>query len=156
MCFYDDADWEANFVDDTTAPAEKPVKCNECRRVIPIGEPVRHIYMQECEVCRHNPKHDDYDGLETEDDCPEGCEHDYGETYDYDRCQTCDQLIEAIHQHELAEGCREWESRPGLTDLCDAMVEGDGEAYLATAETLYPGITARLPESFLRFRGVET
>jgi hypothetical protein len=155
MCFYDDGDWTAQVVEDEILVVTAPVKCDECRRPIKPGEWRRHVFMQEHEVCRHNPAHDDYDGPETDsEDCPEGCEHDFGETFDYDRCQSCDQLIEAIHRHELAVGCHEYESRPSLTELHDAMVEGDGEAYLAKAEELFPGITARSPETFLRFRSV--
>lgn len=144
MCFYeDDCDWTASVSTDEVLTADKPVKCDECQRVIPAGDSVRHIWMQEHEVCRNDP---DSVG------CPEGCDHDFGETENYDRCQACDQLTEAIHQHELAEGCKEYESRPPLTGLYDAMSEGDGKAYLAKAESLYPGITGRLPASFLQFR----
>jgi hypothetical protein len=143
MCFYEgDCDWTASVYSDTTEPATKPTKCDECRRIISIGEPVRHVWMQEHEICRHDPESDDFDG--DEDDpvtlCGDECEHDFGETFDYDCCETCTQLIEAIHHHELLIGCREYESRPNLTE---------GLKYLAKAEQLYPGITARVPQSFI-------
>jgi hypothetical protein len=47
-------------------------------------------------------------------------------------------------------GCREYESRPNLTELYEAFAETDeGLKYLAKAEQLYPGITARVPQSFI-------
>jgi hypothetical protein len=148
MCFYHDYAWTASETADEVGTAKVPTPCDECREMIPVGGWVRHIWMQEEEVCRHNPQHDDYDGPETDSyDCPPGCTHDFGETYDYDRCQLCDRLIEAIHAHEIKEGCSEYESEPALTELCDAMAE-NGKAYLAEAEVMYPGITATLPECY--------
>ena len=149
MCFYNDCDWYASIQEDKVGVATKDIKCDECHRLIKEGEWVRHIFMQEDEECRNNPESEYCEGGEEGDSCPPDCEHDYGETFDYDRCETCDQLIEAIHQHELDEGCREDESRPNLTELYEALVEGDGRAYLAKAETLFPGITGRLSERFL-------
>lgn len=165
MCFYDDDDdWYASIVEDSVIEVTSPVRCDECGRSIPPGSWRRHIFMQQDEYCRHDPEGGRYDAGDTaeamgvdvdalpEEGCPPGCEHDYGETCEYDRCEACDQLIEAIHRHELDEGCREYESRPALEELHQAMWEGDGAAYLAKAESLYPGITSRLPESFLEFR----
>lgn len=151
MCFYnDDYDWYASVTTDETSPATKPTKCDECRRVIPIGEPVRHIWMQQHEYCIHHPDYDDYEGDDSDGtDCPEGCEHDYGETYDYDCCETCTQLVEAIHKSEIESGCRDAESRPNLTELYDAFAEGEGSKYLAKAEELYPGIRGRMAPEFV-------
>ena len=151
MCFYEESEWYASIVEDETKPAAKPTKCDECRRIIQIGDPVRHIFMKEREVCRHDPESDDYDPEDTgEPDCNEECKHDFGESFECDQCETCTQLIEAIHQHEIESGCSEDESRPGLTGLYDAFAEGEGAAYLAKAEALYPGIAARMPDSFLK------
>lgn len=150
MCFTDDCDWYASIVEDEILTASKPTQCNECHEMIQEGGWLRHIFMQEHEECIHDPTSENYDfeGEHEGEGCPEGCEHDYGETCDYDRCETCDQLIEAIHQHELVEGCSHNESYPNLDGLYDAFWEGNGKAYLARAETLYPGITERLTESF--------
>lgn len=154
MCFdNDDCDWYAAIIEDETLPATKQARCGECGRIILVGEPVRHIFQQQREVCRHDPESDDYDGEETDlMGCPPDCVHDFGETFHHDICQPCDQLVEAIHQHEIEEGCGESESRPSLSELYEAMDRHRGPKYLAKAEALYPGITERLPAKFLCFR----
>jgi hypothetical protein len=151
MCFDNDSDWTASIVERKTTLAKKPTKCRECNRVIQVGDLLHHVYQQEHEVCRYDPESDDYIGEDENADkegCPEGCKHDFGETYDYDCCEVCSQLIEAIHQHELEEGCHESESRPPYEGLYDAFADGDGDRYFAKAEELYPGITSRLTENF--------
>jgi hypothetical protein len=160
MCFSTDYDWDAKVVTDETLPATTAVTCGECRRLIPIGEPVRHIFMQEDDWCKLDRSSERYDGrYSDDDDDAEGCPHtdeadcDFGETFDFDLCETCCQLIEAIHQHELEEGCDEAESRPACGELYDAMDRDRGPGYLAKAESLYPGITARLPHNWLCFQG---
>lgn len=150
MCFYNDCDWFASVVTNTVTVAAKPTRCYECGEIIPEGAWVRHIYQQEHEVCQNNLCNPWHDGPETvSEDCPPGCEHDFGQTYGYYRCQVCDQLIEAIHSHEIKEGCDEHESRPVLTQLGEAMHE-NGRVYLASAEAMYPGIGARLPGCYRR------
>jgi hypothetical protein len=155
MCFEYDSDWTASIVEDKTTIVTKPVKCDECGRVIQPGEFVRHVYQQEHEVCRHDPESDDFDGPEWDENdepikregCLDGCNHDYGETFDWDCCEACNQLIEGIHRHELDEGCHEADSRPALGELYETVAEGNGKAYLDKAEELFPGITGRLSEN---------
>lgn len=165
MCFYDESDYTPQLVEDEVIEANEPTRCMECRRTIPVGGWVRHVFLQEHESCRHDPDNDRYVGDWTaeefgvaveslpEEGCSPGCSHDYGDSFHYDRCRDCDQLLDAIQKHEIAEGCHWADSLPNLERLRDAMHEGDGRAYLAKAEELYPGITARLPENFTTFRG---
>jgi hypothetical protein len=152
MCFYNDyCDWTASVTCEDTGPATEPTRCDECGMLIAVGEPVRHVFQQEHELCIHHPESDYYEGDDEDGtDCPEGCEHEYGQTYEYDCCEVCTQLIEAIHAHEIESGCREHESRPAYTQLHEAFAEGEATAYFAKAEQLYPGITGRLPECFER------
>jgi hypothetical protein len=153
MCFpNDDYDWAAEVQVDEYLVADKPIKCLECFRTISVGDRFRQTYQQEDETCRNHPASDHYDGPEADsDECAPGCEHDYGETYTHRMCETCDQLIEAIHQHEIDEGCSEIESRPCFGELGDAMFEGPRAAYLAKAETMFPGITSRLPSRWVSY-----
>ena len=159
MCFDEgDCDWTASVCEDETLPATKPTRCDECGRMIEVGEPVRHIFLQEHEYCREDPEHEDYDGEETD---RVGCGHatedecDFGESSHYDRCQTCDQLLDAIYQHEIESGCKHHEAQPNLGELDNAMIYGDRDRYLAKAEQLYPGITQRLPKMFFATAGVD-
>jgi hypothetical protein len=150
MCFDSDYDWYAEVQSDEYLVADKPIKCLECFRSISVGDRFRHIYQQEDETCRNHPISDYYEGPETDSkECAPGCEHEYGETYTHRMCETCDQLIEAIHQYEMDEGCSEIESRPCFGGLGDAMFEGARAAYLAKAETMFPGITSRLPSRWV-------
>jgi len=152
MCFDNsDYDWFAQVVTDEVSKAEKPERCQECRREIAQGEYVRSIFMQEHDQCVYDPTSDDYDGPETEKEgCPDDCDHDYGETFECSICETCDQLLKAIKQHELDERCDESESQPAFGELGEAMVNGDGSGYLAKAEAMFPGITERLPKNWVK------
>ena len=106
MCFINECDWYAETVIDEERPAEKPLKCYECHRAVPTGETMRHVDMWESETCKHNPSHDDYEGPEMDsEECPEGCEHDFGESFSCSICQECAKLLKAIEASEIEEGC---------------------------------------------------
>lgn len=145
MCFYNDYDWYAELVEDEIRTADQPTRCGECGTVVPEEGTLRHIYYQQYEICRR----DHYEGGPG---CSEDCEHDFGETFDFDLCEACNQLIEAIHQFEIEEGCGEAESRPAFGELYDAIY--NRKDYLEKAESLYPGITSRLSETFRCVLGV--
>jgi hypothetical protein len=125
MCFWnDDYDWTAEVSEEEEFVASKPTKCQECYRLIPAGETMVHIWMQQYEEC-----HACYDG---ECECPEGrccqCEEPvFGETFDYHRCQECDKFLMAVEAAEVEEGCARHESRPGLGAMASDIMDGDRE-----------------------------
>lgn len=140
MCFTSDAEWYAAQVSDVTAPATKRTVCDECHQLIHAGEPHRRVEQQEREdgtYCEPDEgRH--ADGCSGEGDC----DHDGpGETFEWDCCGRCDQLLKAIKAAELAEGCGEHESQPNLTELRQAMRDDaayrDGH-YAEHARALFP------------------
>lgn len=155
MCFYhEDADWTASvYEDEENAPTDKAAKCDECRAIIRVGEPRRHVYMQEHEGCircdrdardSHQERSGDYD--EEDDDgnlpsltpCEDG-KHDYGETFECDICENCQKLLLAIAAAEADEGCDPHESQPSFGAMFEEMNDG-GEAitYIDRARDLFP------------------
>lgn len=113
MCFDNDYDWMASVCEEESGPAGKRCECNECGKRIEVGEWRHHIYMQEHEECQR-----------CEDDGLDACKcetPDYGEDYDYIRCELCDKLLRAVEQHEIDEGCPPYARRPALTELGDTL-----------------------------------
>lgn len=123
MCFVNDYDWICRQQEESSYPAEKPTRCKECRKTIPVGETVYHLHQQEyedgdCAACYHGNC-----------DCPdEECcqcpDPDYGETYEYDCCEDCWLFRQAVALAEQEAGCSAWESQPNLAELYEAIQNG--------------------------------
>lgn len=136
MCFYhDDYDWIAEICETTAGVSPLAAKCDECGKRILAFEWRCHVYQQEHEECQRC----EYEELEPDD---EPCQtHDYGETFNYDRCEDCDKIIRAIEQYELREGCKPHESRPALCDLKEELNpwnRDDAPLYAAVAIEMFP------------------
>lgn len=143
MCFYnDDYDLKASVVEKTEKVATKPVKCDECSRMIHVGETVHHIYMQEAEECKACDN-GDCDCIEREKECC-ACEvPDMGETFDYDRCDECDTFLKAVEAAEIEAGCPPYEARPALQIMKEAIRDGgdlEARKYFKTAARMFPAL----------------
>jgi hypothetical protein len=140
MCFYHEYDWEAEVYENDVGTAEQPTCCQECDEPIPVGGWVRHIHMRELEHCRESHWLHDY---AEEPECPPDCEHDFGETDDYDRCEGCDKILRAVKAVEEANGCKGDETQPALSMLSEALHDADDASdYVAKALELFPELAA--------------
>lgn len=139
MCFVnDDYDWLAEVVEQSDHVLLAPIKCDECCRVIEIGETVHHIFMQQYEEC-----HRCYEGeCECEEEkCCQCSLPKFGEMSDYDRCQECDKFLQAVENAELEAGCDRRDSRPPLTEMRSAIGDGgiaEAKRYFKMAKRDFP------------------
>lgn len=142
MRFYHDYDWTARVVERGHQVRGTAIKCDECYKTIGVGEMAYHVFMQEHEECQT------CDSFECE--CAEGqccaCEKpDYGETFEYDRCEECDKFLQAIEAAEIDEDCDPSESRPALTSLREDISNAGLEAskkYWLKAVVMFPELKA--------------
>lgn len=147
MCFYnDDYDWYASVCETTDGASDTETACHECGEKIAAGQWRRHVYQQEHDECQRCE-------WEQLDDDEEPCEqHDYGETYDYDCCESCEKILKAIEALEAEEDCPEHSRRPSLCGLYDeAICEDDDGKYRAKAIAMFPELA-----NHKWFRDVET
>lgn len=145
MCFYhDDADWHASVYEDNVLAAEKKARCHECHCWIHPGEWCRDIFIQERETCRVCQLDDDYDDEPDSElePCAEG-ECDYGEQFQYVRCEACDKVIRAVEAVERDAGCTGNSITPPLIKLYEAMTYEENE-YGDRARELYPEVAGHL------------
>ena len=122
MCFYNDYDWHADVWEETECALDRSRCCHECgERMLP-GDWHRYIWMQEREDCIL---------------CEEGgCEgrHDFGNTFEYVRCRTCDLILLAIHDVEAEANCPLDARQPALGELGEAIrYADDREKYAVKA-----------------------
>jgi hypothetical protein len=124
MCFTFDPEWFASIVEvDDSAASDKPARCGECCRMIPAGEPHRHVFQQENEDCGEG----DAEGF------------DPGETFDYDCCGECVKLLRAVEASELEAGCHKNEAVPPYEMLFEHVHEsGCGKRYAGRALAMFP------------------
>lgn len=137
MCFYDDDyEWYAEVHDTTTGTSPLASRCYECHRRIEPHQWLTHIFQQEREACsRCDECGDDYDP----DQDPATCEHDYGETFECDICESCIKLREAIERVEEEEDCPPHARQPGIGGLWDVMLEhSDATKYAQRAIEMFP------------------
>ncbi len=124
MCFYrGDSDWYAEVSDDVEGPAPQATRCDECWQRINKGEWRREVVLREhelCQVCEASD--DDGEGIAP---CDDG-EHQYGETFDYDCCERCQCLRDAIKAVEEADGCTGSETQPRMAGMHDDIGNGEG------------------------------
>lgn len=115
MCFYSgDCDWYASVVETSESVAEflDPKRvCLECCEIIQPGDRYVTIYQQEHEEC-------------VNDGCEDGCvcdDPDFGETFDYLRCDHCDKFLQAIRSVEHEAGCAPDDQQPLLEGLFEEL-----------------------------------
>jgi hypothetical protein len=144
MCFYnDDYDWIARVVEHADTTATKQTKCDECGSTIPVGANMHTIHMAEseggCVTCERGD-------CECADDCDSGercqCETpNYGETFDYERCEGCEKFLRAVEASEVAAGCARHHAQPRLTEMTEEINEGgmcEAKRYFKTARAMFP------------------
>lgn len=149
MCFVNEGDWTAMVHESSEIVTTKETKCDECGQPIPIGAFARTIYMQEHEECSDCAN--EYcscpiatiDNEEVKVCIDKGCQCEkpnFGETFDYDRCEGCDKFLQAIEAAELEEGCSKYEARPSLPMWDDLQGIGRDECkrYWRKAVSLFP------------------
>lgn len=145
MCFYAEGGWYASVSAWTTRRLTKPCRCDECRRVMPAGTAMHHLFLQEHEECRACEA-DECECLGKGDDhecvCPDP---QYGESYDHDECDDCHKFLEAVQAVEIEAGCRRAESRPALGEMVNDINEGgmqEAKRYWQRARLEFPGLAA--------------
>jgi len=157
MCFVNDYDYSVAVQNDFTYTAEKPVRCDECHRMIPIGEKVFHIDQQEYDECKACLDGDcecprDADGCPTCDASDCQCEEpNFGETFSYDCCKDCRKFRQAIRSAETKAGCASDESEPALPAMCEQINDGGQDEalkYWREAKRMFPELLA---SGYLRF-----
>jgi hypothetical protein len=142
MCFYNkDYDWVATVNETEVTTADNPTRCDECRTPIAVGEWIKTIHQQEYEACQicEDEFADDYD----EEQDKATCEHKYGETFDYVRCEACDKVLRAIEVIEIEEDCPADARQPALTMLLDELFHFepvDRMKYIDRAVEMFPEI----------------
>lgn len=151
MCFvHDDYAWYAMVSEHKATVATSPMKCDECEAPIAAGDFVYTVFQQEheeCQACadglcdcpREDPNDEDSDRVCSGVDC-RCSKPNFGETFDYCRCEGCDKFILAIEAAELEEGCRKSEARPGLPMWYDLQGNGRDEVkrYWKFAAKMFP------------------
>ncbi len=154
MCFYDegDCDWTATVCLEKDRLADRPTRCNECSRKVPLGGKLHEVFQQEHESCQICQDEDSESFIGTNDEAdfePEewvermailanhACS--YGETFLYRRCSDCDNLFKAIEAREEEEGCPPYARRPMLTELHYAFSEHESNfEYAEKAVEMFP------------------
>lgn len=153
MCFLKDYDYVFEDWHEGEGVTAARDRCDECRCVIWPGEWRKCMEGQQYESCR-NRAH--YDGLTDDDeidvftdghgDVEEG-DCDYGERYEYVRCERCDAVLKAIQAHEVEEGCVGDSTTPYLEQLSDAVTDADEaefDAYAAKLRAIAPQFSHQL------------
>lgn len=144
MCFVNEGEWNAEVQDESDTTAATKTRCDECYATIEAGEFVHKIYQQEqerCGTCENGfcdcPK--DEGG-----DCVGGCqceEPDYGESFDYQRCENCHKFLQSVEAAEIEAGCRIWEARPMLPMMIEDIGNGgieEARKYFKKARVMFP------------------
>lgn len=146
MCFYtDDYDWIAQHIEAENRTEDVPRRCLECRRMIPAGTELHHVFArqyEECQACENGEcACNDGEPIEESHDCQ--CEKpDLGQDYEYRRCLDCHRLLQAIEDVELARGCRHHESRPMPEQMRDSL----GQMDWSDAKPYFDACLAKHPE----------
>jgi hypothetical protein len=142
MCFVNSYDWYAQTVERSTSVVAKERQCMECHRIMTAGQTTHCIHMEEheeCQVCLNK------ECSCRKDECCECSSPDFGETYDYERCEECHKFLEAVEAAELEAGCSLNESRPALESMMDELIEADDrERYFVKALEMFPELMVYL------------
>lgn len=147
MCFYNDYDWTASVTETNDGPADAECRCDECGAKIAVGQWRKHVYQQEhecCQICEDNES-SEYVAAGNYDDAVEaarlldGHACNYGETCDYNRCESCDKVLRAVKAREEREGCPPNARQPALFTMWEELGEhGDAKAYAQEAVSMFP------------------
>jgi hypothetical protein len=141
MCFVNECDWSPMVNEEADIKACGCTKCDECHAVIEYGDSMHTIYQQESEECLQCR-----DGwCECEGDCCECSDPDFGETFDYVRCEQCDKFLKAVEAAEIEAGCGPHEARPMLSMMVEDINNGGREEarkYFKKAKAMFPELVA--------------
>lgn len=146
MCFTNECDWYAAIEEQSDYVVTTPCRCDECGKMIEVGEKTHHIFQQQHETCHRCeewdcecPRNEDGDPVCDEKGC-QCAEPDYGETYTYDRCESCSKFLDAIEAAEIEEGCHKYEARPNLPMNYDmeGMGSDNAKRYWKKASQMFP------------------
>jgi hypothetical protein len=131
VCFYNDYDWSAEYVENTESESGEVTHCDECGVTIGESEWRRHVYMREYKQCQECEYLEDVN-----------CEqHNYGETFTYDCCRGCDNILKAIKQVEQEEGCPSDAQQPAFTALYDELTQHESaNLYARRALEMFPDL----------------
>ena len=150
MCFYnDDCDWIAQVYEESASVVTESGQCQECGRIMLVGATMHNVWIQQYEACRRcDPNEraewdDDFAGGPLEQ-CSDG-QHDYGETFDYSRCDDCDLFLQAVQEAEEDAGCHHDDARPPLEFMRERINDGgqdEAKRYWRKALERYPQLKA--------------
>lgn len=138
MCFYHDYDWHAEESDSAEGPGTDTVRCEECRCLIHPGEWRRWDYLRQYECCKwcHG------DGCA---ECDDGRNPDVGGTAEWNTCERCARLLDAIRAVEEAEGCQGDQTQPHVGGLFDALAyDEESSRYVDAAMLADPSLANHL------------
>lgn len=144
MCFTNEADWYAEVSSSNGAMATTQVMCHECLKEIPAGTYARYVWQQEHECCQwcENEECECPNRMGEYHEC-QCSDPDYGECFECWICRRCCMALQAIHDVEIEEGCREHESQPMYGNLWESVADDrvyGGGKYLARIQRDYPGL----------------
>jgi hypothetical protein len=155
MCFLHDYDWTAETIIEGDETATKRTKCDECYRLIEVGETLHRVFMQEheqCHLCYETececPKDEDGDCIECK--CAEPA---YGETFSYVCCPNCENFRLAVIAAEIAAGCSRNESAPSLGSMFEEIREAgpeEADKYREKASEMFPELGDWVAERWLK------
>jgi hypothetical protein len=149
VCFFHDYDWYAELCEETEGPAPAPARCGECRRPIAAGQWRHRVYQQQYEECRACGNGDcECPGADGTGECCRCPVPSFGETAEYDRCESCDKVLRAVEAVELADGCHHDNARPALCGLSEEALNrcnnDHADEYAAKAVELFPEVAGHL------------
>jgi hypothetical protein len=149
MCFLLDCDWHASVVHEEDRTATKEMNCLECSHKIQPGDSYHYVYQQEheeCQACEWAECEcpDALDGKDRPQDHECRCEKpNYGESYEYWRCQECSKFLKAVQRAEVDAGCSVYESQPHYEDMIDEISDSgmdEAKRYFKRAAKDFPEI----------------
>src|SRR6185436_18288273 len=117
------------------------------------GQITHHIYQQEHEECRRCSEGEcECVGSRNDEDDPQDhdckcAEPNFGETFDYDRCDDCHKFLCAIEAAEIDAGCKPYEARPSLCGMIENITNADNsmdeaKRYFKKARSMFPELVA--------------
>lgn len=125
MCFIKDydGDWTARVSETDDFVAIEPVRCGECRSMIPVGDRVNHLHQQEYLTCACEEEACDCEGDDHSDCACDG----YGEEFDIFWCDDCRRFLDCINEVEVEAGCSGNETTPVQGEMTESIRDGGTE-----------------------------
>lgn len=147
MCFVQEGDWIARVNDADDILATVQMKCCECGDVIPVGAFAHTVHQQEheeCQACENGDCNCPWDFYYGARKCCRCEKPEFGESYDYVRCEQCDKFLRAIEAAEIEEGCHKNEARPMMPmwDDLEGIGRQECKRYWKKAAKMFPELVA--------------